>query len=156
MRFRNYHLRKRFSCTLGLVVGKLDRFCYLEWLFWNSMIRIVWHAYMVIKRNGHFLARNHWVRTPGTKQYDQKLTFSYFRCCQNEILSKKVRFSIFYVGNFKRIKVTFFIFGTKLGNCSDLMATITTLTRKKLASIDVLDSLVMSFAFLVDDFFNLD
>ena len=87
---------------------------------------------------------------------NQKWTFSYFRCGQNDTFIPKVRFSIFYVGNFKRIKVTFFIFGTKLGNCSDLMATITTLTRKKLPSIDVLDSLIMSFAFLVNDFFDLD
>ena len=90
------------------------------------------------------------------KTVDQKLTFSYFRCGQNDTFIPKVRFSIFYVGNFKRIKVTFLIFGTKSGNCSDLIATIITLTHKKQPSIDVLDSLVMSFAFLVDDFFDFD
>ena len=49
------------------------------------------------------------------KTVDQKLTFSYFRCGQNDTFIPKVRFSIFYVGNFKRIKVTFFNIWHKIG-----------------------------------------
>ena len=46
---------------------------------------------------------------------DQKWTFSHFRCGQNDTFIPKVRFSIFYVGNFKRIKVTFFYIWHKIG-----------------------------------------
>ena len=54
---------------------------------------------------------------PGSKDSlnNQKWTFSYFRCGQNDTFIPKVRFSLFYVGNLKRIKVTFFNIWHKIG-----------------------------------------